>query len=273
LQARSPARAPDAARTQPRKPSVGFSVSQEWLPGPKARGARRGRGRQGASHGTAQLHAPRRERPQGRTTRPHGCRPQAVFGGGFGRVSDLAVRSVRGQSAAMPAALPRPDLPFRLDADLSDEAATRRFAAALAPLLRRGDTLLLEGPVGAGKTAFARALIGALQAAAGIPPEEVPSPSFTLVQTYAAGPLEIWHADLYRLSGPDECEELGLTEAFETAIVLVEWPDRLGARAPAGALTVTLSPAADAEARHLALHGPAEWKARLAPLAARGAAR
>ncbi|MCX7646221.1 MAG: tRNA (adenosine(37)-N6)-threonylcarbamoyltransferase complex ATPase subunit type 1 TsaE [Rhodobacteraceae bacterium] len=172
----------------------------------------------------------------------------------------------------MPDALPRSDTPFRLDADLADEAATRRLAAALAPLLRRGDTLLLEGPVGAGKTAFARALIGALRAAAGEAPEEVPSPTFTLVQTYAAGPVEIWHADLYRLSGPEDCEELGLAEAAETAILLVEWPDRLGDRAPAGALTVALAPAAAPEARHVSLRGPAAWRARLAPLAAQGAA-
>lgn len=172
----------------------------------------------------------------------------------------------------MPAALPQSDTAFRLDADLPDEEATRHFAAALAPLLRRGDTLLLEGPVGAGKTAFARALIGALQAAAGSPPEEVPSPTFTLVQTYAAGPVEIWHADLYRLAGPEDCEELGLTEASESAIVLVEWPDRLAGLTPPGALTVALSPDAAPQARHVSLQGPSAWRARLAPLAARVAA-
>jgi tRNA threonylcarbamoyladenosine biosynthesis protein TsaE len=165
-------------------------------------------------------------------------------------------------------AIPTPsDLPFRLETELPDEASTAGFAAALAPLLAPGDTLLLEGPLGAGKTAFARALIGSLQNAAGQPPEEVPSPSFTLVQTYAAGPVEIWHADLYRLGGPEECGELGLEEAFGRAIVLVEWPDRLGPRAPEGALTVSLGHAAAPEARHLVLRGPASWRARLAPLA------
>ncbi|MBI6629476.1 tRNA (adenosine(37)-N6)-threonylcarbamoyltransferase complex ATPase subunit type 1 TsaE [Pontibaca salina] len=109
---------------------------------------------------------------------------------------------------------------------------TAIFATRLAPQLRAGDCLLLDGPVGAGKTHFARHLVQSLLTV----PEDVPSPTYTLVQTYdtAAGPL--WHADLYRLTASDEIEELGLIEAFDTAICIIEWPDRLGSLAPRNAL-------------------------------------
>ena len=117
---------------------------------------------------------------------------------------------------------------------------TARFAAALAPKLVPGDVLLLQGGLGAGKTHFARALIQARLAAGGFA-EDVPSPTFTLIQTYFDGAVELWHADLYRLSGPDEVFELGLDEAFESVICLIEWPDRLGKLAPPGALTLTFA--------------------------------
>lgn len=144
-----------------------------------------------------------------------------------------------------PAAAPDTSLPLR------GEPATRALAARLAAALRPGDTVLLEGPVGAGKSAFARAAIQALQAAAGQAPEPVPSPSFTLVQEYRAGGTAIWHADLYRLTDPDELAELGLDEAFETAIVFVEWPALLGSATPSRHLRLTLTPdAADADLRH-----------------------
>lgn len=122
----------------------------------------------------------------------------------------------------------------------ASEDETRRFAERLAPRLGTGDTILLAGGLGAGKTHFARALIQARLAAAG-QMEDVPSPSFTLVQTYSDSTNEIWHADLYRLSDPVEVIELGLDEAFETAICLVEWPDRLENLAPVGALTLTFA--------------------------------
>jgi tRNA threonylcarbamoyladenosine biosynthesis protein TsaE len=124
---------------------------------------------------------------------------------------------------------------------LSTPEATAAFAARLASGLAPGDTLLLAGPLGSGKSHFARSVIHALQAAAGQPPEDVPSPTFTLVQTYTAGPTEIWHADLYRLSAPDEVFELGLDAAWQTAICLIEWPDRLGADAPRDAVTLNFS--------------------------------
>ena len=125
---------------------------------------------------------------------------------------------------------------------LADADATARLGQWFAARLRAGDCLLLEGPIGAGKSHFARALIQARLGRA----EDVPSPTFTLVQTYQAD-VEIWHADLYRLTHPDEVMELGLDSAFDSAICLIEWPDRLGNCAPAGALRLTF--AAEGEGR------------------------
>ncbi|MFK7751664.1 MAG: tRNA (adenosine(37)-N6)-threonylcarbamoyltransferase complex ATPase subunit type 1 TsaE [Sedimentitalea sp.] len=124
-----------------------------------------------------------------------------------------------------------------------DESAG--LAVRLGARLKAGDCVLLSGPIGAGKTHMARALIQSLLEFA----EDVPSPTFTLVQTYdtRAGPL--WHADLYRLTGPNEMEELGLSDAFDSAICLVEWPDRLGPDAPDHALLLELAPDADIEHR------------------------
>lgn len=119
---------------------------------------------------------------------------------------------------------------------LEDADATARLGQWFAARLRAGDCLLLEGQIGAGKSHFARALIQARLGRA----EDVPSPTFTLVQSYEAD-VEIWHADLYRLRHPEEVFELGLEEAFGTAICLVEWPDRLGSAQPKGALRLRFS--------------------------------
>ncbi len=141
---------------------------------------------------------------------------------------------------------------------LADLAATGRLAARLAPRLRPGDAVLLEGPLGAGKSAFARALLRAL---AGDPALEVPSPSFTLVQSYELpGGWEAHHFDLYRLSGPAEVAELGWEEARD-GLVLVEWPERLGALRPAEALLVQLAQGATEEERVATLSG---WTDRVA---------
>ena len=118
-------------------------------------------------------------------------------------------------------------------------------AIALGRMLTAGDTILLSGEVGAGKTHFARALIQSLLTQV----EDVPSPTFTLVQVYDTLAGAIWHADLYRLGDIGEVEELGLTEAFETSICLIEWPDRLGDAAPSDALSLHLTDGADENAR------------------------
>jgi tRNA threonylcarbamoyladenosine biosynthesis protein TsaE len=122
---------------------------------------------------------------------------------------------------------------------LADAAATERLAAAIAPRLARGDFLGLSGGLGAGKSLFARALIAARLAAVGRA-EEIPSPSYTLVQTYDLGDAELWHADLYRLGTPGEVVELGLDEAFDRAIAVVEWAERLGDALPARRLALEL---------------------------------
>ena len=121
--------------------------------------------------------------------------------------------------------------------DLPDERATQRLAQRLAPLLSVGDCLLLSGEIGAGKSFFARAVIRALTDEQ----TEVPSPAFTIVQTYQTRSFEIWHCDLYRLSAPEEALELGLQEAFETAVTLIEWPDRLEGDHPSAALELTFA--------------------------------
>ncbi|MCL4186061.1 MAG: tRNA (adenosine(37)-N6)-threonylcarbamoyltransferase complex ATPase subunit type 1 TsaE [Rhodobacteraceae bacterium] len=141
---------------------------------------------------------------------------------------------------------------------LPDPAATDRLGAWLAARLGAGDVLLLDGPLGSGKTHLARALIGARRAAAGLPREDVPSPSFTLVQTYDDGAGGIWHADLYRLHGPPEVAELGLADAFGAALCLVEWPDRLGGLAPRDALRLRLAhlPPGAGEGRRAELAAP-----------------
>ena len=119
---------------------------------------------------------------------------------------------------------------------LASEEDTARLGAWLALHLQPGDCVLLEGPIGAGKSHLARAFIRARLGRM----EDVPSPTFTLVQTYQAD-VELWHADLYRLTHPDEVLELGLDMAFDTAICLIEWPDRLGALVPKDAIHLALS--------------------------------
>ncbi|MBW4981355.1 tRNA (adenosine(37)-N6)-threonylcarbamoyltransferase complex ATPase subunit type 1 TsaE [Mameliella sp. CS4] len=143
--------------------------------------------------------------------------------------------------------------------------ATCDLARRIGAGLRPGDVLLLTGEIGAGKTHFARCLIQSLLEV----PEDVPSPTFTLVQIYDTTAGELWHADLYRLTGPDESVELGLTEAFETAICLVEWPDRLQELAPRDALRLSLTagPAEDARALVLDWEAP-RWDALIAEQAA-----
>ncbi len=147
----------------------------------------------------------------------------------------------------------------RAEIALGDRAATRRLGARLAGVLRPGDLVALRGALGAGKTALARDVIEARAHAAC----EVPSPTFTLVQCYEAGDLAIWHFDLYRLERPEDIEELGFDEALDDGALLVEWPERLGDRLPAGRLDIALDPGPGAEARIARLTATGDWIARL----------
>ena len=119
---------------------------------------------------------------------------------------------------------------------LKDGHATEALGAAVAAHLRPGDAVCLYGPLGAGKTTLARGLIRALTS----PDEEVPSPTFTLVQFYV-GDIQLAHFDLYRLERPDEAYEIGLDDALEDGAVLIEWPERLEGRLPPDRLDIVLS--------------------------------
>lgn len=119
---------------------------------------------------------------------------------------------------------------------LPDEAATAALGAELAARAGPGDVICLSGDLGAGKTALARGFIRAR-----LGDVEVTSPTFTLVQIYGEGEDEIWHVDLYRIEETSELRELGLDEAMESAICLIEWPDRLGGELPADRLEVVLA--------------------------------
>lgn len=143
---------------------------------------------------------------------------------------------------------------------LPDVTDTDALAQRIAPHLRAGDLLSLRGPVGAGKSHFARAILRAL----GVD-EDIPSPTFTLVQTYETPAFDIWHCDLYRMGDdPQELIELGLEEAANDALLLVEWPNALPRSLREAALVVDL---AANEAGHVVTLScdAGDWPERLEP--------
>lgn len=140
---------------------------------------------------------------------------------------------------------------------LINEAATRQLGEDLALSIRAGDCIALSGDLGAGKSTLARALIRAF---ADDDVLEVPSPTFTLVQTYEAR-LPISHFDLYRLADPSELDELGLDEALENGIALIEWPERAGENLPANLIRIAFSH--EASGRRVAISGPSTFTNRL----------
>ncbi|SBW12090.1 conserved hypothetical protein [uncultured Alphaproteobacteria bacterium] len=162
-----------------------------------------------------------------------------------------------------PHAVGADDAEWRLT--LADAGETAALAARLAELVGAGDVVALWGDLGVGKTAFARGLIHA----AGDPEEEVPSPTFTLVQIYEGGGTPVWHFDLYRLTGPEDIWELGFDDALEEAVSLIEWPERLGRQLPLRRLDVELAFApergATARCARLIGRGP-DWARRVARL-------
>ena len=128
---------------------------------------------------------------------------------------------------------------------------TAKVAQELASHLQPRDVILLKGDLGTGKSTFARALIQALCG----PHTEVPSPTFTLVQTYDTPKFVLWHFDLYRLEHPDEIHELGIEEAFQTGVCLIEWPERLGPQLPKTYVEIQLSYGNDENERVLCIKG------------------
>lgn len=155
---------------------------------------------------------------------------------------------------------------------LADEKATASLARALSELVQAGDVIALFGDLGAGKTSFARAFINALPRenadGAETEPEEVPSPTFTLVQLYERAPATVWHFDLYRLEQSEEAYELGIEEAFAEGICLIEWPERLGGLLPTDRLEINLGFGTTPGARTAAMSTFGSWTSRTDSLAA-----
>lgn len=152
-----------------------------------------------------------------------------------------------------------------LSLELASEAETAALAARLAGFAEGGDVIALHGDLGSGKTSFARGFIRAL----GRADAEVPSPTFTLVETYEfpGGAPAIWHFDLYRLEKPEEVYELGFEDALADGILLIEWPERLGALLPRERLDVSLSAGSSRGRRVARIAGSPRWARRLQALA------
>src|SRR5689334_4570590 len=142
--------------------------------------------------------------------------------------------------------------------DLPDEAATAGVAGRIAALADAADLMPRQGDLGTGKTDFARAFIRARGCQ-----DEVPSPTFTLVQVYDASPAAIWHFDLYRLRAAEDAWELGIEDAFVAGISLIEWPERLGPLLPERRLEISFTFGDEPRARRLSLDPGKEWQARL----------
>lgn len=151
--------------------------------------------------------------------------------------------------------------PMTLSLSLPDLAATAALAVRLAPAVRRHDVLCLHGELGAGKTSFARALLRALGVA-----EDVPSPTFTLVQSYETAAFPIYHFDLYRLKSGAELEEIGWDDALADGLTVVEWPERAESFLPRDRLALHFALAADG-GRQVTAQAFGTWEPRLQGLA------
>jgi tRNA threonylcarbamoyladenosine biosynthesis protein TsaE len=145
---------------------------------------------------------------------------------------------------------------------LTGEAATAALAGRIAAIARVGDVIALDGDLGTGKSVFARAFIQHRIKDA----DEVPSPTFTLVQTYVSDDPSapaIYHFDLFRIKNANEAFELGIEEAFASGISLIEWPERLGSLLPVSALLIELAHGDETEERRCRIAGDASWQPRL----------
>jgi tRNA threonylcarbamoyladenosine biosynthesis protein TsaE len=149
-------------------------------------------------------------------------------------------------------------------AALADEAATARFAARVAALLAPGDLVCLLGSLGAGKTVFARGVVTALAERSGTPVDEVPSPTFTLVQLYDFPDFMLYHFDLYRIDRAEDVFELGIEDALAEGVSLIEWPEKMASLLPVERLDIDLSQGPVETARLATLTPHGGWVARLA---------
>ena len=151
--------------------------------------------------------------------------------------------------------------------ELADEAATVALAQKVAEIALPGDVLALSGGLGSGKTVFARAFINARAKG----PEEVPSPTFTLVQEYEfsgdSGAIPVFHFDLFRIEDAAEVRELGMDEAFSSGISLIEWPERINGHLPADRLEICLDQGPTEDSRRVALRGLGSWGPRIREVA------
>ena len=147
------------------------------------------------------------------------------------------------------------------------ETDTAALGATLAQHAKKGDIIALEGPLGSGKTVFARGFIQALCGNNTV----VPSPTFTLVQIYEAPAFPLWHCDLYRLEDEEDALEIGLEEAFADAVTLIEWADRLGRWLPHRRLSVAFVEEDQDGSRRIVLDGDSDWHERLEGLTAHAA--
>ena len=138
-------------------------------------------------------------------------------------------------------------LKFTLISDSEEE--TKNLAIRLSPFLCPEMVLLLKGPIGSGKSVFARAIISTLLTKSNRQEEDIPSPTFTLVQCYQADEMEIWHVDLYRIEFDLEIMELGLEEAFETSLCIIEWGEKLGRFTPDNPIEITIEYNSNYESR------------------------
>ncbi|MEX2202341.1 MAG: tRNA (adenosine(37)-N6)-threonylcarbamoyltransferase complex ATPase subunit type 1 TsaE [Dongiaceae bacterium] len=159
-----------------------------------------------------------------------------------------------------------PENPHEIRLEIANEAALARLAARLAMAARPGDLICLEGDLGAGKTSFARAFIHALQD----DPEEVPSPTFTLLQSYETRAGLVHHFDLYRIADAAEAGPLGFEDALGEGIVLVEWPERLGPLLLRERLSLRLEFGPTPDSRRAILRGFGERAERLRNIAVDG---
>lgn len=149
---------------------------------------------------------------------------------------------------------------------LKDLSESRLLAGRLSAVLNTGDILTFEGELGAGKTEFCRAIIHAIGYN-----EDVPSPTFNLVQTYEPDTTDlltpaIWHMDLYRLDRAEDVFELGIEDGFDSAVSLIEWPDRMGQYLPEGHLKIKLFHGDKEGSRYILFEGNAHWQERIKEL-------